>query len=296
MIFLDERLTPALITIYGLLALATLYVHIDRRHAGNPQLCTKVYAWWIILPIASIGVILPPVGIFILGSLICTLTAIELRPLWRGSRSSLVLQLAGIGILTYELYTRPELRIDILTVLLCVLGASLLLFIATSNTTAIIACSLLATCILFCYLTLLSNRSDYIGNDQRWLLVLFFLTALNDISQFIFGKFIGGRKIYVRISPNKTWAGLVGGIIMTSLGGIWLIGHLELVDISTSLLIAVSVAIAGIAGDLIFSAVKRFLQIKDFSNLIPGHGGILDRIDSLVMTAPLLYTLLLALD
>lgn len=130
--------------------------------------------------------------------------------------------------------------------------------------------------------------------DGRWFLYLFVVTALNDVAQFIAGKSLGRRKVAQRISPHKTWAGLAGGVLASALVSVLLGRHLGLANAQAQvlLLLGALLALVGFAGDLLYSAVKRRLGIKDFSNLIPGHGGILDRVDSLVLTAPCLWGVL----
>ena len=100
-----------------------------------------------------------------------------------------------------------------------------------------------------------------------------------DIGAFIFGALIGGVKLAPKISPNKTWAGLLGGII-TSIIIAWIFNTLWLkTEFYSLLLMGATLAIVSQAGDLIESAYKRSYNLKDSSNLIPGHGGFLDRLD-----------------
>lgn len=124
---------------------------------------------------------------------------------------------------------------------------------------------------------------------QSWLLYLFALTAINDICQFVAGKRFGRHKIAPRSSPNKTWEGLLGGIVGSTVFSLILGLHLELGSALPLACLGFALAIIGFMGDLVFSNTKRQLGIKDFSQMIPGHGGILDRVDSLVLTAPALY-------
>jgi phosphatidate cytidylyltransferase len=122
-----------------------------------------------------------------------------------------------------------------------------------------------------------------------WCFYLFVLTALNDIAQFVSGKSLGRHKIAARLSPNKTWQGLLGGMLVSALVSVALGRYLQLASTGQLVSLALLLSMGGFVGDLSFSAAKRYIGIKDFSQLIPGHGGILDRVDSLVLTAPLLY-------
>ena len=126
----------------------------------------------------------------------------------------------------------------------------------------------------------------------------FVLSFLSDTGAYFAGRFFGKRKLAPIISPNKTVEGVIGGVLTTVLGMLiyCLIMHLGFhlqVNYLYAVLYGVVGAMAGVFGDLSFSAVKRQTGIKDYGNLIPGHGGILDRFDSMTLVAPLTEVLLL---
>jgi phosphatidate cytidylyltransferase len=121
------------------------------------------------------------------------------------------------------------------------------------------------------------------------LLFLILLTELNDILQYLWGRSLGRARITPNVSPNKTWAGFLGGVGTTTLLAALLGPWLTFMDIQRSTLGGLLIALAGFAGDLSISAVKRDLGVKDSSAALPGHGGILDRIDSLTYTAPAFF-------
>ena len=121
------------------------------------------------------------------------------------------------------------------------------------------------------------------------LVLLVVLTQLNDVFQFLWGKSIGNIKVSPLVSPGKTAGGLLGGVATTVLLA-WIIGpRLTLLDGPRSLMAGVIIGFAGFAGDLTMSALKRDLGVKDSGSILPGHGGILDRVDSLTYTAPLFF-------
>jgi phosphatidate cytidylyltransferase len=125
-------------------------------------------------------------------------------------------------------------------------------------------------------------------------LVFFLLVATeaNDVLQYVTGKLFGRRKILPSVSPNKTWEGFLGGWLLTG-ALIWLAAPIFTpIDETGRWMLAVLMPLAGFAGDVTMSAVKRDLGVKDTSSFIPGHGGVLDRIDSLTFTAPLYFHLL----
>ena len=122
--------------------------------------------------------------------------------------------------------------------------------------------------------------------------LLLVATEFNDVAQYVWGKLFGRHKILPTVSPNKTWEGFLGGWISTA-ALIWLIGPIfaPLAGLNLAIM-AAALPVAGFAGDVTLSAVKRDIGVKDTSHLIPGHGGILDRIDSLTFTAPLYFHLM----
>ena len=126
-------------------------------------------------------------------------------------------------------------------------------------------------------------------------LVFFLLVATeaNDVLQYLWGKSLGRHKIMPKVSPNKTWEGFLGGWVSTALL-IWFLGPvftpLSGIGLAT---LAIFLPLAGFAGDVTMSAIKRDIGVKDTSGLIPGHGGLLDRADSLTFTAPLYFHILM---
>lgn len=121
------------------------------------------------------------------------------------------------------------------------------------------------------------------------LLFLIILTQFNDVAQYVWGKSIGGKKVMPKVSPGKTWAGFLGGVGSTAALGLFLAPHLTMLEGWHQIAAGALIAVAGFVGDVTVSAVKRDLGVKDFSSFIPGHGGILDRVDSLTFSAPVFF-------
>jgi len=120
-------------------------------------------------------------------------------------------------------------------------------------------------------------------------LYLIVLTESNDVAQYLWGKLFGRHKIIPKVSPNKTWAGFLGGVATTILLAVALAPWLTPLDRPHALAAGGLIAVAGFVGDVVISALKRDIGVKDAGSIIPGHGGILDRIDSLTYTAPLFF-------
>jgi phosphatidate cytidylyltransferase len=139
------------------------------------------------------------------------------------------------------------------------------------------------------YLLILPDRGNPIAGSAGLVLYLVFLTEINDIAQYIWGKSIGRHPVTPTVSPNKTWEGLIGGIVTTTSLAIAIAPFLTPFDWIHALGVGLIIGCAGFIGDVTISALKRDLGVKDSGNIIPGHGGILDRIDSLTYTAPLFF-------
>ena len=139
------------------------------------------------------------------------------------------------------------------------------------------------------YLLVLPDAGNPIAGGPGLVLYLVFLTQLNDIAQYIWGKLLGRHKIIPKVSPNKTWQGFLGGLATTTLVAVLLAGWLTPMDWLMGLFAGLMIGGAGFIGDVTISALKRDIGVKDSGSLLPGHGGILDRIDSLTYTAPLFF-------
>lgn len=127
----------------------------------------------------------------------------------------------------------------------------------------------------------------------EWLLLLSAITAGSDTGAYYAGTLLGKNKLCPSISPGKTVEGFVGGLLTGVLAAVAL-GLFVLPEVSALRLglLAIPLTCIGVAGDLTESILKRAAGVKDSGNILPGHGGILDRIDSLILTAPVLFYLL----
>lgn len=115
------------------------------------------------------------------------------------------------------------------------------------------------------------------------------LTQVNDVAQYLWGKALGKRPVAPRVSPNKTLEGLLGGVATTTLLAWLLAPWLTPMTALHAVFAGLLISLFGYIGDIVVSAVKRDVGVKDSGTLLPGHGGILDRLDSLTYTAPLFF-------
>ncbi len=141
------------------------------------------------------------------------------------------------------------------------------------------------------YLLALPERRGPFGTitGPCLLFLLIFLTQINDIAQFVWGKTLGKRPVLPLVSPKKTWEGLLGGIGTTTLLALLLGPVFSPMSGFAAIGAGLIIGVFGFLGDVVMSAVKRDIGVKDSGAMLPGHGGILDRLDSLTFTAPLFF-------
>ena len=145
-------------------------------------------------------------------------------------------------------------------------------------------------CISYAPALLTLNIEGYQKQDAKLLLFLVIVIQMSDVLQYIWGKLLGKRKIAPAISPNKTWEGFLGGVASAcALGaGLWWMTPFSPLQ---ALGMSLAITLMGFAGGLTMSAIKRDRGVKDFGEMIEGHGGILDRMDSICFSAPLFFHL-----
>jgi phosphatidate cytidylyltransferase len=151
------------------------------------------------------------------------------------------------------------------------------------STSAVFAVFYLA--VLGGFILLLANNDD----GGKRILALVILIACNDTFAYFAGVLFGKHKMAPTISPKKSWEGLVGGLIASLIGGALIFHNSFGVSWYVGAAVGAMTVVTATCGDLIESAIKRDLAIKDMSNLLPGHGGIMDRLDSALFTAPAVW-------
>jgi phosphatidate cytidylyltransferase len=284
---LEFSVLQAMMFFYFVLGCCSLLVAVKTKNNQDNQLRKQVFAWWTIFPVVSLNLFLYPLGPFLLVLLIALLAMRELSQHLLANKGKFFVVCSLVLGFVIGYADRTAFHSYLSTGFFCSL---LWMFFRGRNDVNQLLYSLFFfSCCGIGFILLLAHISDAGSTNVGWLFYLFVLTALNDIAQFVAGKCFGTKKIASKISPNKTWQGLAGGVLCSILFSLSLGHYLRLATSDLLLLLAIILSLGGFVGDMVFSAAKRMLDIKDFSQLIPGHGGILDRVDSLVLTAPLLY-------
>ncbi|MCW8311041.1 phosphatidate cytidylyltransferase [Sphingobacterium thalpophilum] len=138
-------------------------------------------------------------------------------------------------------------------------------------------------------------KLGFIQGDFNHYIPLGFLILLwtNDTGAYLAGRSFGKHKLFERISPKKTWEGFFGGFILAIVVAINLHKYFATLPLWQWITVAAVISIIGTLGDLVESMLKRSLHVKDSGNILPGHGGFLDRFDGLLLAAPIVYIFLI---
>jgi len=138
----------------------------------------------------------------------------------------------------------------------------------------------------------IENDSTNMTLGLKLFISMLLLTFINDIFAYIFGRLFGNVKILPHISPKKTISGSIGGLAATALASVFVFHYyLEFTNIISAAAIGLICGIAGQCGDFFASLLKRVSNVKDSGKIIPGHGGVIDRLDGLYFVAPIFYGL-----
>ena len=296
-----------LLSVLGILAFATLLSIFLLKKSPHSETFKKVKVivkswWYIALPVLG-ALYLGPLALM---ALFYTVTCFGLYEFVKSSRfKDIKWALVGIFVASTSLqYLAIYLHWNILfysMIPLIFIFALPTLVILRKDTTHLpnLTALLLGGLLISYYLShipAVTHLDLDLWKDQEQsimaVLLLIFTTELNDVMQFIFGKAFGKNKIVPSISPNKTEAGFIGGLLGSII--LWSFIGPFFIDVNAEqgAMIGAFISVVGILGDLMFSALKRYYGVKDFSDLIPGHGGLLDRLDSLILTAPVFFHLI----
>jgi phosphatidate cytidylyltransferase len=259
----------------------------------------RIISWWVILPVFSLALIVNGDAFFIL---LCFISFMGFKefisaiPTRLGDRSLIFILYLAIPAQFYLAWTHnAEFAHFFSLSLFLFIALMAVLFGETKGMLVSVAVLywgfvLSVNCLSFiAYLNTLPPSTLSPIGGMALVLYLVVLTQLNDVAQYCWGKFLGSKKIIPHVSPNKTISGFLGGIVTTALLSLLLGNFLISLTMIQTLVAGVLIAVSGFLGDILISGIKRDLGIKDFSRLIPAHGGMLDRIDSLILSAPLFF-------
>lgn len=287
--------------IFGVLMLATLIIFVLRK--CRPQrnwleLQQRVNSWWVIICLFSLAMLSPKwlaLTFFGFISFLSLKEYLTLAPTRRSDSMPLLWMYAAIpvqylwtGMAWYGMFI-----IFIPVYVFLFLPARMVIAGDTKgflHSASVMHWGMMTTVFALSHVAYLMTLPG--ADASAGALLVFFLVALtelNDIAQYLWGKSLGRIRVTPNVSPNKTLAGLLGGIFTTMLLAVILGPLLTPMSYLHSLGAGLIIGASGFCGDVVMSAIKRDFGVKDSGKLLPGHGGILDRLDSLIYIAPLFF-------
>jgi len=307
----DAALLQLVEGVLALLVVASAAGALMRRHIGNgpdnahramvENINARIRAWWVMASVFAISVMTGAAGSIVLFALISFLAMREfvtLAPTRRADHRALFwcffivtpLEYALIWIGWYGLFSiLIPVYIFIFVAVRVVLAGDTERFLERTATMqwGVMICVYFVS---YVPALLMLQIRGYERQNAKLMFFLVLVVELSDVLQYIWGKAIGRRRIAASISPNKTWAGFIGGTLSaTAIGAaVWWATPF---GPGVAAMMAFVATVMGFAGGLIMSAIKRDRGVKDYGSLIEGHGGVLDRIDSLCFAAPVFFHL-----
>jgi len=286
--------------IYALLVLATIVVLVLRwRNPGEryAELMARTDSWWWMIGAFTLAILLNQTVAIVFLGLIAYLALKEylsLVPTRRIDREVLLFAYLAIPIQFYwaaiDWYNMFIVFIPVWMFLffpaLMALRGQTQGFLRAVGTLSWGLMMTVYTLSHMAWLLVSGDRINPIAGGVGLLFFLVVLTQFNDVAQYCWGKPLGRHKVTPNVSPKKTWEGLIGGIATTTLVAGLVGPYLTPMDWRWSALAGAILGVSGFLGDITMSAMKRDLGVKDTGGLIPGHGGILDRVDSLTYATP----------
>jgi CDP-diglyceride synthetase len=274
----------------------------DPRAAGS-SIGIRVGTGIAVAVIALLAFKLGTVPSLVLSAVVVTFAAGECFGVLRhaGYHPASLLGLVGTVSLMVGAYAKGVAALPLVLVLITVFTLIWYLFgIERGSPVAGTAATLLTVgwvSLLGAYAGLLLSPSAFPNRHGiAFLLGAIIATVANDVGALVIGGWLGSRPLAPRISPNKTWEGLFGGAVFSVLISTVVVGSIHPWSASNAALLGVVVAVVAPIGDLCESLLKRDLGLKDMGRLLPGHGGVLDRVDALLFVLPATYYLVRALN
>jgi phosphatidate cytidylyltransferase len=263
----------------------------------------RITAAAVLLPaLVVILLVLPQIFTAILIGAICAIASYEL--LWGTGLVREIRLVIYTAAMAYLVCMWCHFDMDYVAALLGVLGFTALLFAEVLIAHGTLEFQKIAVCLagglLIPFLLSALIRIRHNSYGVFYVLIPFLLAFVSDSGAYFAGRYFGKHKLASAISPNKTVEGVLGGVVAAVVGMLLYCVILDLafgftVRYLNAMAYGVVGALAGVYGDLIFSAIKRQTGIKDYGNIIPGHGGALDRFDSMTIVAPLTEAFLILL-
>lgn len=291
--------------IAGVLVVATVIGQLLARRAGPEpnavivNLNQRIFAWWVMVGLIAVAFLCGKAGVILLFAFasfaalreFLTLTPTRLGDHW----ALLAVFIVALPVQYYLIWIEWYGLYSIFIPVYGFLFLSIIAVVAGDTTRFLERIAFVQWGLMICVFCVSHVPAlltlDIPGYNGKQLLLIAFLVIVvqgSDVLQYIFGKLLGKRKVAPSLSPSKTWEGLIGGSLSaTALGtALWWITPFSPLQAG---LIAYIICMMGFLGGLVMSAIKRDRGVKDWGRMIEGHGGMLDRLDSVIFAAPIMF-------
>lgn len=268
-------------------------ITLIRKHLAKEvrSIWIKYASWFIMLPAFTIPMLIGPVfmqAFFLLMSLFAFEEFARAVGLWKEhghmwlGRICIMLIYSAVFVKSFGFFMSMPAYVIVIAFLLPIVRDK---YRGMIQRTCLAVLGIIYFGWFLAYLAFLLN----IDAGRQLILAFVLVVVMNDASAYVIGSNLGRHRMSPNISPNKTWEGMVGAVIVTI--GMTFAVRFALLDISIpdTVILGLILAVGGTCGDLAISVIKRDVQIKDTSHLIPGHGGLLDRLDSVLFVAPVFF-------
>lgn len=301
----SNRVIWSIAAIYALLIAASIVVaYLKKKNPGaaTTELSQRVTSWWFMITVFAVAILTDRiVSTIFLGfaAFLALKEYFSLIPTRRIDRLVLLFAYLAIPVQFYFAHIgRYGLFLTFIPVWMVLFIPAIMTLAGKTEgflrAVGTISWGMMITVFALSHTAMLLSSGPEAGpaGGAGLLLFLVALTQFNDVAQFTWGKLFGKTAIVPKVSPRKTWEGFFGGLLSTALVAALAGPFLTPLPFHLAALAGVLIAGSGFLGDVTISAFKRDLGVKDSGGLIPGHGGILDRLDSLTYAAPVFYHLM----
>ena len=300
-IFITDNVKYSIAALYAVLFIITIYAYVISKIKENASnLFIRMKSFWVIVFLFTIAFMfnkLIAVVFIMLISYLALKEFFSMIPTRRADRRVLLWAYLSIPIQFYLIYIDWVVMFYLFIPLYMFILIPLRMVMVGETEGFLKSCGTthwaLMTCVYaigyFALYFSIPNEINPQGGALGLLLYILVLTISNDFMQYLFGKTFGKHKITPTVSPNKTWEGLIGGVLSTSVIAMIIAPIITPLSYLQAGIVGLVLAVAGFFGDITMSAIKRDIGVKNTGALLPGHGGILDRLDSMIFTVPLFF-------
>lgn len=269
-----------------------LRAHDEEQLRGTRNLVARIGAWWVMVMLLAAALAAGRAGVTLLFAVASFIGVGEMLTVRDVSRAVRWWLLPVVAVQYWLVWDGQPARFALLVTLCTPIYIWLVRTLTCGDwreRDAYVSVLICVWCISHVPALATMSRRDDVASLKLviWLLIV---VEMSDVLQYCWGKLFGRHKVVPRVSPNKTWEGLIGGVLSATVLGVLLRGLTPFTMLGAAV-VSLIATLAGFCGGLIMSSMKRRAGVKDFGTIIVGHGGVMDRLDSLALAGPVFFWL-----